>query len=203
MERYPIILDDENAGQIRLVYVSKDAADLDRLRAWYDALDCTCVEHVQTIFPDLHLLVDESGKMKDPQKPSIRKPPGFIPVLSTAILSLAMRSFAHSAIEMASRIFCHPIRIPSAGSHASQAGRSPACQCGRTINENLLQTPLEAPHRYGHQKKDLSAYAGISPATVTKMGRSGHVTTETIAKICSALNVSIGEILELVPDDSL
>lgn len=69
MERYPIILDDENAGQIRLVYVSKDAADLDRLRAWYDALDCTCVEHVQTIFPDLHLLVDESGKMKDPQKP--------------------------------------------------------------------------------------------------------------------------------------
>lgn len=52
------------------------------------------------------------------------------------------------------------------------------------------------------KKKDLSAYAGISPATVTKMGRSGHVTTETIAKICSALNVSICEILELVPDDS-
>lgn len=69
MERYPIILDDENAGQIRIVYVRRDAADRERLRAWYDSLDCDCVEHVRTMIPGIALLVDESGKMKDPQKP--------------------------------------------------------------------------------------------------------------------------------------
>lgn len=33
------------------------------------------------------------------------------------------------------------------------------------------------------KKKDLCAKAGISPASVTKMGRNGHVTTEILLKI--------------------
>ena len=37
------------------------------------------------------------------------------------------------------------------------------------------------------KKKDLSAMAGVSPATITKMGKGGHVTTEVLVKICSAL----------------
>ena len=41
------------------------------------------------------------------------------------------------------------------------------------------------------KKKDLCAQAGISPASVTKMGRNGHVTTEILLKICTALNCSI------------
>lgn len=34
------------------------------------------------------------------------------------------------------------------------------------------------------KKKDLCEKAGISPASVTKMGRNGHVTTEILVKIC-------------------
>ena len=52
------------------------------------------------------------------------------------------------------------------------------------------------------KKKDLCAQAGISPASVTKMGKGGHVTTEVLSKICTALNCGIKDIMEIVPDDS-
>lgn len=51
------------------------------------------------------------------------------------------------------------------------------------------------------KKKDLCRISGISPASVTKMGQGGHVSTDTLCRICSALQVSIDQILELVPDD--
>lgn len=50
------------------------------------------------------------------------------------------------------------------------------------------------------KKKDLCALAHISPASVTKMGRNGHVTTEVLQKICIALDCGIGDILEIIPD---
>ena len=49
------------------------------------------------------------------------------------------------------------------------------------------------------KKKDLCEMAGISPASVTKMGKCGHVTTETLEKICLALNCQVEDILELEP----
>lgn len=49
------------------------------------------------------------------------------------------------------------------------------------------------------KKKDLCALAHISPASVTKMGRNGHVTTEVLHKICIALDCGINDILEIVP----
>lgn len=49
------------------------------------------------------------------------------------------------------------------------------------------------------KKKDLCAMAGISPASVTKMGKNGHVTTEVLQKICIALDCQIADILELIP----
>ena len=49
------------------------------------------------------------------------------------------------------------------------------------------------------KKKDLSAKAGVSPATITKMGKGGHVTTEVLVKICSALDCNIEDIMELIP----
>lgn len=52
------------------------------------------------------------------------------------------------------------------------------------------------------KKKDLCAQAGISPASVTKMGKGGHVTTEVLSKICTALNCGIKDIMEIVPDES-
>ena len=48
------------------------------------------------------------------------------------------------------------------------------------------------------KKKDLSAMAGVSPATITKMGKGGHVTTEVLVKICSALGCKVEDIIEIV-----
>ena len=50
------------------------------------------------------------------------------------------------------------------------------------------------------KKKDLSAKAGISPATITKMGKGGHVTTEVLLKICTVLECGIDDIMEIVPE---
>lgn len=51
----------------------------------------------------------------------------------------------------------------------------------------------------GIKKKDLAIRAGISPASITKMGKNGHVTTEVLMKICMALRCQIGDIMEFVP----
>ena len=50
------------------------------------------------------------------------------------------------------------------------------------------------------KKKDLCAKAGISTASVTKMGNGGHVTTEVLMKICTALNCTMDDIMEIVPE---
>ena len=51
------------------------------------------------------------------------------------------------------------------------------------------------------KKKDLSVMAGVSPATITKMGKNAHVTTEVLLKICVALGCGIDDILEITPDN--
>ena len=50
------------------------------------------------------------------------------------------------------------------------------------------------------KKKDLSSMAGVSPATITKMGKNGHVTTEILSKICCALDCTMDDIVEVIPD---
>ena len=50
------------------------------------------------------------------------------------------------------------------------------------------------------KKKDLCAKAGISTASVTKMGKGGHVTTEVLMKICTALDCTMDDIMEIVQD---
>lgn len=52
------------------------------------------------------------------------------------------------------------------------------------------------------KKKDLCAAAGISSASITKMGRNGHVTTEILVKICTALDCQIEDIMEIIPNDN-
>lgn len=51
------------------------------------------------------------------------------------------------------------------------------------------------------KKKDLCQMAKISPASVTKMGRNGYVTTEVLEKICTALNCGIGDVMEILDDE--
>ena len=50
------------------------------------------------------------------------------------------------------------------------------------------------------KKKDLSSMAGVSPATITKMGKNGHVTTEVLLKICTALECKMEDVVEIIPD---
>ena len=50
------------------------------------------------------------------------------------------------------------------------------------------------------KKKDLCTMASISPETITKMGKNGHVTTEVLLRICTALNCKIEDIMEIIPE---
>ena len=51
------------------------------------------------------------------------------------------------------------------------------------------------------KKKDLQRIAGISSASVTKLGKNENVNTEILQKICTALNCDISDIMEMIPDD--
>ena len=51
------------------------------------------------------------------------------------------------------------------------------------------------------KKKQLCSIAGISPATITKMGKDGHVTTEVLMKICAALNCGVDDIMEVIIEE--
>lgn len=48
------------------------------------------------------------------------------------------------------------------------------------------------------KKKDLCQLSGISTATLAKMTRGESVTTDSLLKICIALNCDICDVLELV-----
>ena len=50
------------------------------------------------------------------------------------------------------------------------------------------------------KKKELAEKAGISIATITKMGKGGHVTTEVLVKICTALDCTMDDIMEIVSE---
>ena len=51
------------------------------------------------------------------------------------------------------------------------------------------------------KKKDLQRVAGISAASVTKLGKNENVNTEIIEKICVALQCDVSDIMEMVDDD--
>lgn len=50
------------------------------------------------------------------------------------------------------------------------------------------------------KKRDLSKKAGISHASIAKLGRNENVTTDVLVKICVALECDIGDIMEVLPD---
>ena len=51
------------------------------------------------------------------------------------------------------------------------------------------------------KKKDLAAAAGISTYTISKMGKGENVTTDVLGKICTALNCTLDDIMEFIPDE--
>lgn len=61
-EKYMVIYPD---GSIRWIEVENRQL----LPAFYKAIGCDCVENVRTIIPDVCLIVDECGKLKNPPQP--------------------------------------------------------------------------------------------------------------------------------------
>ena len=52
-------------------------------------------------------------------------------------------------------------------------------------------------------KADLRKEAGIAPNTMTRLRRDEEVTLSVLSKICSTLNVDIGDIMEFMPEANL
>ena len=50
------------------------------------------------------------------------------------------------------------------------------------------------------KKKDLCAAAGISHASMAKLGKNENVNTEVLVKICNTLKCDISDIMELTDE---
>ena len=49
-------------------------------------------------------------------------------------------------------------------------------------------------------KKELAEQAGISTASIAKLGKNENVNPEILLKICTALKCDVSDIMEVVPD---
>ena len=52
-------------------------------------------------------------------------------------------------------------------------------------------------------KRELMLMVGIAPNTMTKLRRNEEVSMAVLTKICKALNVTYGDIVEYVPDKAV
>lgn len=48
------------------------------------------------------------------------------------------------------------------------------------------------------KRKDLTALSGVSQSSVTKMGHSGNVNTEVLARICLVPQCDIGNVAKII-----
>ena len=51
------------------------------------------------------------------------------------------------------------------------------------------------------KQKDLQEAAGLSPASITKLAKNEIVRLDVLVKVCAALNVDFGDIMEFVPGE--
>lgn len=52
------------------------------------------------------------------------------------------------------------------------------------------------------KKKELSEAAGISGSLIAKLRKNENVTVEVLVKICTALDCTMDDIMELIPDEN-
>ena len=52
------------------------------------------------------------------------------------------------------------------------------------------------------KKKDLQLATGLSSTTIAKLSNHENVSMEVLIKVCTTLSVDLGDIMELVPDQS-
>lgn len=50
---------------------------------------------------------------------------------------------------------------------------------------------------------ELRQRTGIAPNTMTKLRKDEEVSLSVLVKICTALNVNIGDIMDLIPDSKI
>lgn len=53
----------------------------------------------------------------------------------------------------------------------------------------------------GMNKHDLRVAAGISSASIAKLGKCENITTDVLLKICEALHVHMDEIMETIDEE--
>ena len=51
------------------------------------------------------------------------------------------------------------------------------------------------------KKNELASAANLSANTISKLSKNENVSLDVLIRICSALNVEFGDIMELVPED--
>ena len=51
------------------------------------------------------------------------------------------------------------------------------------------------------KKKELAESANLSTYTINKLNRGENVNTDTLAKICRALNCTFDDIMEVLPEE--
>ena len=66
------------------------------------------------------------------------------------------------------------------------------------MRQKLWKLPIDRDMK----KKDLVVLSGISQSSVTKMGKNKNVNTDVLVRICHALNCDIGDIAEIVAQES-
>ena len=63
---------------------------------------------------------------------------------------------------------------------------------------------MAASYKKLFKQKELAEKAGISIATITKMGKDGAVvSSDVLVKICTALECKIDDIVEIVPETNV
>ena len=50
------------------------------------------------------------------------------------------------------------------------------------------------------KKGDLQQASGLAPASMAKLSKGHTVTTETLEKICKALDCDVSDIMEIIPN---
>lgn len=52
------------------------------------------------------------------------------------------------------------------------------------------------------KKKDLREAAQLSPSSIAKLTKNENVSMDVLIKVCTALDVDIGDIMEMIPDNN-
>lgn len=61
--------------------------------------------------------------------------------------------------------------------------------------KKLFKLPIDREMK----KKDLQEAAGLSSSSITKLAKDEFVSMEVIVKVCNALSVDVGDVMEVVP----